>query len=142
MHRPSALLIIRPRLLRDAMRHHLERETGVRVVRELSLPDGIFEAIDESNTGMVVQAFGNHERQQAQALCRHLLACFPEILVISVDLARELVSLSSAARACATRRFTGIADVIAAVRLWLEAGESGCGAFAGASAEQFIDSPQ
>ena len=142
MHRPSALLIVRPRLLRDSLRHHLERDAGLRVVRELALPHDALEAVGESNTGMVIQAFGGQERQQAKALCRQLLACFPGISVISVDLVREQVYLSSAARACVTRRFTGIGDVIAAVRLWLETGESGLGAFAGASAEQFIDSGQ
>lgn len=131
---------MRPRLLRDSLRHFLERENGLRVIGELSFPHGLFEAIDESSPEIVVQAFEGHEREHAQALCRQLLACFPEISVISVDLARELVSLSSAARACVTRPFLGIRGLIAAIRLWSDTGESPWRALAGASAEQFADS--
>ena len=142
MHRPSALLIVRPRLLRDSLRHILERDTGIRVVREMSAPDQLLEALNETGSGLVVQAFGPDDRRRAQALSRQLLAVYPQAVVVSLDLARELVSLSTAARAEATRRIASIRDVISTVRLALQPALERPVEFAGARAEQFSDSPR
>lgn len=132
------LLIARPRLLREMIRHLLEENSAARIVRELPRPPVFFElveAIEESGAKVVVQAFHGREREAAQGFVRQLAECLPEIAVVSIDLARERLGVSGAL-SVTSRRFVSIRDVISAVRLSLAGGPGR------ASVEQFVDSPR
>ena len=108
------LLAVEPPMLRDALRTLIQREPDTEIVDEVLDPIEILLYVKATEANLVIVTIP--EREELPAICTHLLAEFPELVVIGI--------CNESHRACTFRNtidtqhhsLVSINDVILAMR--------------------------
>ena len=107
-------LLVRPRLLREIIRHALERTGEINVVHEFCQPGSLLEM--SSDDAIVVHWVEAGEREQVPPIWKALFEAQPDRTIVVLELDPDRISIVSAGGSCVTQPLRGAADLVAALR--------------------------
>jgi DNA-binding NarL/FixJ family response regulator len=91
MRKMKVLLAIQPRMLLEIIRHTLEHQPDMEVVRELSGPGGLLFAIRATKAEVVITTPATADREPE--LSRSLLAVWPHLKIIALSATEDTALL-------------------------------------------------
>lgn len=87
MGRVKVMLATKPRLLRESLTDLIQRQTDMEMVGEVFEPIELLWAVGETNADVVVMALP--DTNEDPGICSHLLAEYPQLLIIAVSRERD-----------------------------------------------------